>query len=422
MRNLTTKSLCLLSMLGFLTVATLQGQSLQRSTMPQAADKVSATTELLPCSGSVLFSEDFENGIPAGWIVIDADTFTPRTETQLAKGWQSRADYRDSLNNKVVVSPSWYRYTTTGKSNDWLISPLITLGSNSCLSWRAFSQDQYFKESYEVRIATVADTTAFLANAALLTVAAESGTPHFTSASLLAYAGQSVYIAFRQTSQDRFVLCLDDVRVSNVNTLDIGAYAITYGAPDIGDTVRMRFQVANYGSDTVRSFQALYTVDGGAPKSMAITAVSLPPNSTVAFNHDSLYVSDSIDAFLPLCAWTVLPNAAVDQDITNDTLCVTMTVGHPVGTVDPRVAMAQLQVYPNPFSSAVSLRVDGLQRPTQATVTVLDLQGRLLQQHAARLVSGAPISLDLSALAAGMYVVKVQVTGGKHLQTKLIKH
>jgi hypothetical protein len=79
-------------------------------------------------------------------------------------------------------------------------------------------------------------------------------------------------------------------------------------------------------------------------------------------------------------------------------------------------------VYPNPFSSAVSLRVDGLQRPTQATVTVLDLQGRLLQQHAARLVSGAPISLDLSALAAGMYVVKVQVTGGKHLQTKLIKH
>jgi hypothetical protein len=252
------------------------------SRVPQTASnqKTEGITAEVPCAGSVLLEEGFENGIPVGWIVIDGDTLTPRSQTLLQKGWQSRVDYRDT-SNMVVVSPSWYE--VPGTSDDWLISPAVSLGSNPCLSWRAYSQDIYFKESYEVRVALTTDTSAFLANPVLDGENETSGSPHQLAASLADWAGQTVYIAFRQTSTDKFVLALDEIKVTNVNAVDIGVYAVTYGAPDPGDTVTLRFQVANYGSDTVTNFQALYSLEGGPAKFMTIGSVSIPPNGTVSF-------------------------------------------------------------------------------------------------------------------------------------------
>jgi Secretion system C-terminal sorting domain/Cleaved Adhesin Domain len=419
MRKLTTRLLCFLSIFGALGVHHLQAQALHRGAPQAATDKIDGITDALPCGGTVLFEEDFENGIPVGWTVIDGDAFTPRPELLLQKGWQGRTDYRDTLNNKVVASPSWY--VNPGKSNDWLITPVLTVGTNSCLSWKSYSQDNYFKEEYEVRIAATPDTAAFLATTAIFTVAAEPGIPHYNSVSLAAYAGQNVYVAFRQISDDKFVLCLDDVRLSNVNAIDIGVLDITYGTIDLGDTVRPRFQVANYGSDTVTSFQAYFSVDGGAPELMNITAVSLPPNLTVSFTHDSLYISDSIDANHSLCGWTSQPNAVADQDITNDTNCVVLTVGNPVSAADPNLAFASLSVFPNPFADQVQLQLAGLKRPESGTVRVCDLQGRMQLVQNVRLENGAAISLDLAHLAAGMYVATVEEQGGKRLQVKLIK-
>jgi hypothetical protein len=388
--------------------------------MPLATDKLSGITEDLPCGGSTLFAEDFEAGIPATWTVIDVDGLTPMPQTLLQPGWQSRQDYRDTLNH-LAVSPAWYTLPAS-QSDDWLISPAIAIGSNSCLSWRVYSQDQYFKEDYEVRVATQPTITAFNANPALKTVTLESATPHFSTASLQGYAGQTVYVAFRQNSLDKFVLCLDDVKVSNVNNLDIGVRDLTYGTPDPLDTVTIRFQVANYGSDTITSFQAIYTVDGGPAKFMTVSAVSLAPNSTVAFNHDSLYVSDSLDANHVLCAWTNLPNSVLDQDQTNDTLCATLTIGQPVAVAPSQAWDAQMEVFPNPFSDLLHLRFLGLGKPTRALLQLYDLQGKLQHQAAAVLVNGNLISLEFGGLAPGMYFLKVTQGNGQTVQQKLIKH
>jgi hypothetical protein len=419
MRNLTRRLLSLLCGMGLMGLTCVQGQVTQRSATAIATAKVTGTTETLPCSGSVLMSEDFENGIPATWTVIDGDGLTPRPEMQLVGGWQGREDYRDSLSNHVAATPSWY--TPAGQSDDWLITPAVAVGTNSCLSWKAYSQDQFFPESYEVRVAATADTAAFLGTTPIFTTSAQSFAPGFSSVSLAAYAGQTVYIAFRQTSDDKFVLCLDDVSVANVNALDIGAYTMSYGSPEPEDTVTIRFTVANYGSDTVTSFQALYKIDGGPAKFMTITAVSLPPNATVSFDHDSLYVSDSLDAFYQLCAWTNLPNAFLDQDLSNDTTCITMIVGNPVGMPDPTVRERGLEIYPNPFTDVVNLRIDGLTRPERVTVTIMDLQGKALQVVAETILPGESLAVDGHALPAGMYLALVRLHDGKVVQQKLIR-
>ncbi|HEX2899634.1 MAG TPA: choice-of-anchor J domain-containing protein, partial [Bacteroidia bacterium] len=234
MRELTQKLRGLLLLPAFIGCSLASAQVTCRVPQTASTQKTEGITAEVPCAGSVLLSEDFANGIPVGWTVIDGDTLTPRAQMQLQKGWQSRTDYRDS-SNKVVVSPSWYE--NPGKSDDWLITPPITLGSNPCLSWKAYSQDIYYKEAYEVRVALTPDTAAFLANAVIDEDDATSGTPHQLAATLGAWAGQTVYIAFRQVSDDKFVLALDDVKVTNVNVNDIGVYAVTYGSPDPGDTV-----------------------------------------------------------------------------------------------------------------------------------------------------------------------------------------
>jgi hypothetical protein len=396
----------------------LYGVTEVKGTPRPVATKTTATTTDIACAGTVLLDVDFESGIPAGWLVIDGDGRTPASQTGLQPGWQSRMDYRDSTNT-VMVSPSWY--APVGQSDDWLISPAVTLGSNPCLSWRAYSQDENFKETYEVRVATTPDTAAFKANAAVETVVDASGDPHAASASLAGWANQTVYIAFRQTSVDKFVLALDDVKVSNVNQRDVGVYSLQYGDPDPGDTVTIRFEVANYGSDTITSFQAMYSIDGGAAQFMSVGPVSIPPNATVFFNHDSLYLSDTLDANYSLCAWTNLPNAAFDQEMGNDTLCGTLTVGSPVGRPEPRSNPSSITLYPNPTAGSVSLLVKGLHQSQPARLRILDAQGRTCNTRALRLIPNTPLTLDTESLAPGVYFIRIDVEGQAPFVEKLMK-
>jgi hypothetical protein len=321
------------------------------------------------------------------------------------KGWQLLADYDDST-NQVMVSPSWY--VNAGQSDDWLITPQISLGNNSCLSWTARSQDPFFNEAYEVRISvTNNDTTAFLADSALVIVNSESGDNNIRTVNLSGYAGQDVYIAFRQTSDDKFVLVLDDVKVSNVNNLDIGVVDIAYGNPQPGDTVRFDLEVANYGSDTITSFNVIYSVDGATPQSMSVDSVVLPPNLTLSTEHIVVFLSDSVDKFYDVCAWTSLPNLVTDEDLSNDTTCISMPVGSPVGRPEPAAEIADLIVFPNPFSRELRVVVGEVEGVIAAEVRIVDLMGREMLRSPEKLYSNAEFSLDGSEWAAGIYFLKI---------------
>jgi hypothetical protein len=385
---------------------------------PINLQKTETVTAEIPCAGSLLLSEDFENGIPLTWTVIDGDTLTPMSQMNLQKGWQGHQDYRDT-SNLLAVSPSWY--VQTGKSDDWLITPAVTLGSNPCLSWWVYSQDIYFKEAYEVLVSTTLDTAAFHASPAVETVAEESGVPHTATASLATWAGQTVYIAFHQTSDDKFVLALDDVKVTNVNAVDIGVYAFTYGSPEPGDSVVLRFQVANYGSDTVTSFQALYSVEGGPAEFMTVGAVSIPPNGVLFFNHDSTFVSDSLDAIYDFCAWTTLPNTILDQELQNDTLCSSFSVGSPVGSLDPSVATTQLALYPNPCQDQLTVLLKGTRGSSQVVTRIMDLRGAVLWTREETLAAGAAVQIPTADLLPGMYFVSITPRGKSAEIQKFIK-
>ncbi|MBF9140917.1 endonuclease [Hymenobacter properus] len=66
-----------------------------------------------------------------------------------------------------------------------------------------------------------------------------------------------------------------------------------------------------------------------------------------------------------------------------------------------------LEIYPNPASETVQLRLPGVPSARPATIEVLDLLGRPVRQRAAQLSATDAVPVDLRGLPAGIYAIRV---------------
>lgn len=169
---------------------------------------------LLPIiSFGQVFSAGFEtnNGPLANWTLYNVDGLTPNSGVSYVNNaWIASAE---EAGNNVAMSTSWY--TPAGTSNDWMVSPAITLpaGTNT-LYWHARSYDPLYKESYKVYISTTGNQISNF-SAPALTVNLEQDTWQNKSLDLSAYSNQTIYIAFQNFSNDAFLGGIDNVYIVN---------------------------------------------------------------------------------------------------------------------------------------------------------------------------------------------------------------
>jgi hypothetical protein len=172
---------------------------------------------------TVLFSEDFQGGMPATFSLYNVDMRTPAGSVAFVnQAWIVRDDPDRTIADSVAISTSWY--APDGAADDWMVSPAITIptGLNIQLTWEAIAFDADFRDGYEVRIFTAAPTDSTLANSTLaLTIAAENDTWTQRSLNLSAYAGQTIYVAFRNKSNNMFLLAIDNIVVATVPNYDL---------------------------------------------------------------------------------------------------------------------------------------------------------------------------------------------------------
>lgn len=178
----------------------------------------------IPLFGTAqVFQENFDGAGPgfAAWTLIDVDGLThDPTVGEFNTGAWIRKDrggaipnYGGPDGNFAAMSSSWY--SPAGTSNDWLISPQITLpADNTFIQWDAKAQDPDFSDGYKVMLSpnggnAVSDFTVELYN-----TAAENSTWVTREANLNAYAGTTVRIAFVNNSSDKFVLLIDNILVN----------------------------------------------------------------------------------------------------------------------------------------------------------------------------------------------------------------
>lgn len=401
MKNSYLRLFCSTLLLLTLSVSSLFGQ--RKHVDPDLQNQVPSplAVENYPCPGTPTFTEDFELGLPAGWSVLDVDGLTPRSQTGLNPGWQVIQDYKDTANT-AMASPSWYSLPDT--SNDWLIMDQMTLGNQTCISWLGYSADGFFPESYELRISTTTnDTTGFLAEPVVMTVAAESGEKTYHSANLSDYAGQTVYLAFRQTSFNNFILVLDDIQTTEYATsLDAGVDSLTTITPQASVAWQFSGAVRNYGTDTITAFDLAYSIDNGPIMVEVFDSIILPPNHGFFFLHDSLFTSATTGTY-DLCMWSENPNLSVDDDINNDSLCTTFTVTPFVG-IEPALDFDEyFRVWPNPAGSTVKIDTR-LPQPADWQLSLMSMEGR--EVFTSQMSPTGPTELDIAHLPAGMYVLK----------------
>ena len=184
----------------------------------------------------IIFEDNFDGSGPglAGWTVIDNDGHTINTGISFITNAWVEIDRNDANGNfggpagdVAAMSGSWY--TSLQTSDDWMITPAINISANNELVWDAKAQDASYPDGYEVRISTTGTNINSDFDTVLFSTSAENPDWVNRTVDLASYNGQTVYIAWRNNSTDKFVLLVDNVSVA-VNNLNVGEYEepITY--------------------------------------------------------------------------------------------------------------------------------------------------------------------------------------------------
>ena len=268
-KNLSIALLSLVPLIGFGQQAARKNATITKSTDTRQQRNVNNTKtakflntsnqkkiySFNPQAKAPIFQEDFDGNGPgiSAWTVIDADGLTPNPNVAfITSGWNSIDKLGDDGNfggpagDFAAMSTSWYN--PAGTSNDWLITPEITIPEgNSTFKWQAIAQDPDFPDGYKVMLApnggnTIADFTVEL-------YSTTGENPNWTTRSVdtTPYAGTNVRIAFVNNSTDMFMLLIDNISLSETAppTGDECPWTVTIDAPDFGDEVSWELRDAS---------------------------------------------------------------------------------------------------------------------------------------------------------------------------------
>ena len=238
-----------------------------------------------------IFLENFEavpltsgtGSVPAGWTLHNVDNLSPATNVNFmgSDAWKVR-----SVNGtKAAVSTSWY--TPAGTSNDWMVTPSISVpaSGNIFLRFKEFAPDPSFPDGYKVYISTTGNSVADFTNPAVLSVPASNSTAFTTKlVNLSSFLGQNIYIAFRNDNQDKFLLYIDDVEVLDLPANDAKLNALSlprYGLINTNSNLVMN--VTNMGSQTITSLEVDW--NDGTAHSAVISGLNITHGDSANVTH-----------------------------------------------------------------------------------------------------------------------------------------
>jgi hypothetical protein len=295
---------------------------------------------------------------PAGWRLRNVDNRTPAgSVSYVNEAWERREDFGHSVVDSCAFSTSWY--SPAGAADDWMWTPLIgALPANSFLSWNAIAYDGTYPDGYEVRIMTAAagpptGGTGVLGNQVssstqIFTIASELSSWTTHTVNLSAYAGQSVYIAFRNTSNDKFLLAIDDVKVEVILNYDAQVSAAnTYEytkTPKSQVNMPLGGTVKNTGSQTITNVGLAATVLNSSNATVfGSSAFSIPSLASGASNAFTLgnFITSTAGTYT-IKYYPFMSQS--DQQTNNDTLTQSVVITDSVFARDDGIAVGQLGI------------------------------------------------------------------------------
>lgn len=265
-------------------------------------------------SVSGLIREGFENTVfpPAGWQTVNV----AGPEVFL----------RSTLIPHSGVASAFCLYEQhAAYGEDWLIMPKFAIAASDSLHfWLGITDPGYPDSLYILVSTTDSALTSFTHKELILSDGNGYPTVHYgfvkKSISLAAYAGQSVYVAFRNWNINGDGISIDDVELGTPPPADVAS--ISWDKPHIlGDTLQSVIATVKNTGTSTQSFNVTMTITGGYSSTQTVTA--LPPNATqqVAFGAwtPSVMGTNIVKMYTQL---------AGDGYMLNDTLTDTLHISH----------------------------------------------------------------------------------------------
>lgn len=232
-----------------------------------------------------IFSENFDASttMPTGWIRHNVDGLTPATAVNYVNAaWVVRANSATGVGNHVV-STSWYN--PAGTSDDWLVSPEITLPATGSpvLEFDAMAPDQQYPDGFKVYISTTGSAVADFGTTPVLTVNNSPSTYTNYSVNLASYLGQTIRFAIRNNNTDKFLLFADNfvVRVPQSNDAALVSTSLN-GTALINTNNTLGVAVKNMGANAITSLTINWN-DGTDHSATIATNIAIGATATV--NH-----------------------------------------------------------------------------------------------------------------------------------------
>ena len=234
-----------------------------------------------------IMSENFDAAttLPTGWTQLNIDGLTPATGVSFmaTSAWIARPKATGSTDNQAV-STSWY--TPAGTSNDWLISPSIAVPATgvNVVQFDAMAPDANYLDGFKVYISTSPITASSLPTTAVLTVPAAANTYTSYSASLASFAGQNIYVAIQNYSNDMYLLFVDNFKVRTVVNNDAilsSASLNRYSAVSTNNNLVL--DVKNDGANAITALTVNW--NDGTDHIQTITGLNIAPGASANVTH-----------------------------------------------------------------------------------------------------------------------------------------
>jgi thiol-disulfide isomerase/thioredoxin len=271
------------------------------------------------------FSQNFNasSSFPLGWVRwnVDNKTVAPQVSSDYGLNFGANAWIIAGTGNRFAVSTSYY--TAAGASDDWMVSPPISLPANATqalLSFAAISGDGDYPESYELRL-SLTDSLPSSFNTVLYANTEENAGANERGIFLGDYAGQTFRLAWRNISEDKLFFIVDDILIKESKQSDLAVLNTNlYRHNDLGTIGTPTGIIKNYGIDTVKNFTLNYQVNNLATVSENITGISLPPYSIYSYTASTPFSTTTAGEY-GFKVWASNINSfPIDSNSANDTV------------------------------------------------------------------------------------------------------
>jgi hypothetical protein len=162
---------------------------------------------------TVIFSTDFQQGIPANYTIVDNDGNTPDpTVAEYTSAWITTVDPENALDT-VAASTSFF--TALDSASRWMITPPLALGAfGNFIQWNAKSHDPSYPDNYLVLVsATDNQLSSFTDTIGFIEEENFEWTNREVNLFTQGYFNQTIYVAFVNVTLDGFKLYIDDIEV-----------------------------------------------------------------------------------------------------------------------------------------------------------------------------------------------------------------